>query len=82
MSGWNEAVEAHLKVARKINSADKIQALAQAAGITITDTDNTASNAADLEHYLDAVGTVMGQVALISARMKITNKLRDLGLAA
>jgi hypothetical protein len=33
-----------------------------------------------MDRYLNAVAALLGEVALMSARMKINNKARDLGL--
>ena len=81
MAGWDQAIEAHLRVARQINPTDKIAKLAQAAGFAIGAAGNGAANHDDVDRYLSAVASIMGEVAVISARMKITNKARELGLS-
>ncbi len=77
---WNMAIEAHLRTARKLHSEEKISALAAESRFEITTRGNMAKSRSDAMHYLSAVEKVLGKVAVMSAKLKIMNEARLLGL--
>ena len=78
---WAKVIEAHTAVAVKLYPPDTISKLSKESGIQISPSgNNSASHPIDVERYLKAVETVLGGVALVSAKMKISGKKQELGL--
>lgn len=81
MSTWRTAIEAHTRFAVRIYSADEMARLSKAAGIPI-DAEGAvvAYREDDATRYVDAVKSVLGEVAGISAHLQISTKIRQLRL--
>ena len=78
---WNKVLEEHTRLAVKLYPQEKITLLIQKSGIHIApDGSNTAASEEDLNKYLRAVEEVLGQTAVVSAKLKMLNKKRTLGL--
>ena len=78
---WEKVLEAHTVVVTKIYPAEKVALLAGESGLKINaNGSNSARSEADIERYLRAVEKVLGSVALMSAKLKISGKKRILGL--
>lgn len=78
--GWDQVVEAHLRVLRQLHDADTIAELAKQWGVAITPEGNRARSAEDASRYMGALEQVLGRVPAMSAKMKMTGKARELGL--
>lgn len=80
--GWNQVVEAHLQVARRIYPPDHLTRLASRCGFAIgPETGNGAGSYADVLRYLQAVQAELGPAAWTSAKLTVISRMRDLRLA-
>ncbi len=76
---WSVAVAAHAKLAGRLYEASELSAVARLAGLVIReDGSNTATSERDINRYVAAVEATLGEIAALSARLTITNKVREL----
>ena len=80
---WNEAVLAHLALAVRVYPLARIQQVMQTCALTLgPGGTNDARAYDDVVRYFEAVCTVLGDTALLSAKMTVMNRARSLGLRA
>jgi hypothetical protein len=80
--GWDQAVEAHLKVLRVVQSPAVLDLISRRAGFPIgTEAGNGAAGYADVLRYLRAVQDTLGKSAWLSAKLLITHRMREMGLS-
>lgn len=80
---WHEAVQAHLALAVRIYPLARIQQVMQTCGLALgPGGTNDARTYEDVLRYFDAVRTVLGDTAHLSAKMTVMNRARSLGLRA
>jgi hypothetical protein len=81
-TGWDQAVEAHLRVLRVVQPPSVLDLLSRRAGFPIgADGGNGAVSYADVLRYLRAVQDSLGRSAWLSAKLLITHRMREMGLA-
>gem|GEM_PF-2046514 len=80
---WEQVVEAHLRVVRRIHPPAVVEVLARRAGFAIHPAaGNAAAAYADVLRYLLAVRGALGQGAWVSAKFTVISRMRELGLSA
>jgi len=81
--GWDQVVEAHLRILRVVQPPAVLQVLSRRAGFAIDPAaGNAAADYADVLRYLRAVEDGLGHGAWLSAKLLITNRMREAGLTA
>lgn len=79
---WDVTVEAHLRVLRVVQTPAVLEVLSRRAGFPIgAGGGNGAVSYADVLRYLRAVQDVLGKSAWLSAKLLITHRMREAGLA-
>ncbi len=80
-STYADAVKEHARIAVQLYQT-RVPELAQLSGLHVSaDGSNTAGTAEDVRQYLDAIKTIGGPVAYISARLLLTNAINKRGLS-
>lgn len=80
MAMYSDAIKEHARNATQLYK-DKWAEIEKLAGFKILpDGTNTASRPEDVQCYVKAIQSVVGNVAYVSAKMQITNAIHQLGL--